>query len=157
MGTMERERNEAGFSLIELMVVVLIIGILVSIVLPTYLGARQRAEDSAAKASARQGLTTGRSIFSSDGTYFAANVTTLSNFDTSVTWVDDMTPSTKPTIVSFQVTPAGVFVLAVYSQSGNCFFLQDEPPTSTTYAVLPGAPADCYADNAGAAVFGASW
>ena len=50
-------RTEEGFTLIELMVVVLIIAILLAIAIPSFLGARSKAQDRAAQSNARNALT----------------------------------------------------------------------------------------------------
>jgi type IV pilus assembly protein PilA len=55
--------REGGFTLIELMVVVLIIAILIAIAIPTFLGARTRAQNRAAQASLRNALVAAKSVY----------------------------------------------------------------------------------------------
>ena len=57
-----RREDEQGFTLIELMVVVLIIAILIAIAIPTFLGAQDRARDRAAQSDLRNAFTAAKSI-----------------------------------------------------------------------------------------------
>src|SRR5437879_7446000 len=81
-----RHRDEQqGFTLIELMVVVLIIAILIAIAIPTFLGARKRAQDRATQSDLRNALTNEQVAYTDNQAYdpVAANMKVL---DPSLDW-----------------------------------------------------------------------
>ena len=63
--------GEQGFSLIELLVVILVIGILAAIALPAFLGQRDKGQDADAKSNARNLVSHLESFYATERTYDA--------------------------------------------------------------------------------------
>ena len=76
---------EKGFTLIELMVVVLIIAILIAIAIPTFLGARTRSQDRAAESELRNASTAEKVIYTDNQT-FDATTAKLKTLEPSLNW-----------------------------------------------------------------------
>jgi type IV pilus assembly protein PilA len=119
--------DEGGFTLIELMVVVLIIAILIAIAIPTFLGARQRAQDKAAQSSLRNALTAAKTIYTDGEDYQLATNTALVAVEPSLTFPGTGTAgaSTTPKEVNVSSTAKNLIVMASFSKSGKCFYMRD--------------------------------
>jgi type IV pilus assembly protein PilA len=148
--------SEEGFTLIELMVVVLIIGILLAIAIPTFLGARDRANDRSAQSNLRNALTAEKTIYTDNEMYVDTSLAnfnntgvsgaqTMTNVEPSLTWEAAAT-SYQPRQVSAVVTgtgPGQSLVLATQSATGTCWYVVDIPGPATvsgTYYAQTKAP-----------------
>lgn len=160
-----RRDGEEGFTLIELMVVVLIIAILIAIAIPTFLGARQRAQDRASQSSLRNGLTASKTIFTDNEDYTKALADADGNgkmdvqdVEPSLTFVDNATASTGPNQLSIGATQNSVTIAAL-SKSGTCFYIKDDVtgPGTQFGKTTNAAAGSCKAGTAPASGWLSSW
>jgi type IV pilus assembly protein PilA len=135
-------RDEGGFTLIELMVVVLIIAILIAIAIPTFLGLRARAQDRSAQSDLRNGFTAVKAFYTDVGSYLGFNATEGESIEPSLNWVESANPPVGQ--VGISGLTATTVVLNGVSRSGNEFCLADD--TSSTGGIARGeGTADTYA------------
>lgn len=134
--------GQEGFSLIELVVVVVIIAVLLAIAIPTFLGARNRAEDRAAQASLRLALTAAKAVYTDKQSYADATespTTGLPKVEPSLTYAAADTESSRDNLVSVKAG-ASEWASAVRSGGGTCFFIHDTA-NGTRYGTAAGGQA----------------
>lgn len=129
-----RAKSRRGFTIIELVVVILIIAILLAIGIPAYLNVRSTASDRAAQSTLRVALTDarGRSVDTDD--FSTATAANLAADESSLTF--QAAASTGSNVVSILVIDGPVrdqtvFIAAVLSND-NCWLVRDSLDGSGT-------------------------
>jgi type IV pilus assembly protein PilA len=119
--------------MVELMVVVLIIGILIAIGLPIFLGARTRAENAAAGADLRNAMAAAKIYFSTGETYTGFNVAGAQAQEPDLPWAGAGDPGATKDIAI--VAASGPDVLLVRrSVAGTYYCASDDGTTSRIHA-----------------------
>src|SRR5436853_5580511 len=91
---LRRRDDEQGFTLIELMVVVLIIAILIAIAIPTFLGAQNRARDRGAQSNLRNALTAAKTVATDNsGQFDQVDVAALTAAEGSLSFTASAPPT----------------------------------------------------------------
>jgi type IV pilus assembly protein PilA len=129
---------EAGFTLIELMVVLLIIAILLAIAIPTFLGVANSAGDRAAQSNLTNALTEVKALYQNNAAYTAngaaMTIATMTASAPEFSWTANTTcgTSTNGNCVSAQVVDSSAAAdsqgieLAVYSaKTTTCWYAVD--------------------------------
>ena len=81
----QRLARDEGFTLIELLVVLIIIGVLLAIAVPSYLGFKQKAEQTAASSDVREAIPSMEAYYSDhNNSYTGVNAAALKAYDSGL-------------------------------------------------------------------------
>jgi len=108
-----KSRRQKGFTLIELMIVVAIIGILAAIAIPQFNSYRRKAQDSAAKSGLKNLATAQENYYATENTYTAIR----SNLVATGGWTVE--PQVTVSITGANLT--GWSATASHNSSANTF------------------------------------
>jgi type IV pilus assembly protein PilA len=131
----DEEGAESGFTLIELMVVLLIMAILLAIAIPTFLGVKSSAQDRSAQSDLTNAITSAKAVYTQNGAYptgpagqtGVSMATSLQTVEPELTFTTLAVQSSgTPHGISVTVDSQGlVLVLADVSADSRCWMAED--------------------------------
>jgi type IV pilus assembly protein PilA len=148
----EGEEREEGFTLIELMVVLLIMGILLAIAIPTFLSVVGGAKKTAAQSNLTNAVTSAQGIYSLDGAFpatAAATITQLAKTQKSLKFTQTAVKGLST--VSVAQTGTNYLIMAVKANTGTVCWVAvmnegtttKKLPTGDSFNAVKKAAATC--------------
>ena len=134
-----RLAGSEGFTLIELMVVVMIIAVLIAIAIPSFLGSRKSAHDRSAQAEIRNVLLSEKAFWLEAGDYTqtAGDITALE---------PNAKLNANPTLgvfIDLNAASSDVVCMVRTAASGNTFSIWESSTAGTYYGDTNLSLADC--------------
>jgi type IV pilus assembly protein PilA len=136
--------EQAGFTLIEVLVVILIIGILAAIAIPSFLNQSHKAQDSQAKVIARDAqLAIETYATNNSGSYSGADVAALTAIDPTLAGTGSNTAS---------------LISVTGANASNYTVIASDPGTSNQFSVVKtGSAISRLCSGSGGGCSGGSW
>jgi type IV pilus assembly protein PilA len=132
-----RGEGEAGFTLVELLVVMLILGLLAAIAIPSFFNQRDKAKDADAKESVRTAETAMETYATdNDGFYTSASTAILNGIEAT------LTDAPNPVQVAVDADGEG-YQVSVESETGNVFTIDRNNDGTTDLTCTTGGTAGC--------------
>jgi prepilin-type N-terminal cleavage/methylation domain-containing protein len=139
-GSAEAER---GFTLVELMIVVLIIALLIAIGLPTWNAARERADDTKARALVTDGHHALKVVLADYRDVSSVTTADLAQVEPALVYNTAAVPAeARNNEVSVDVGTAGGYdyvIIATQAHGLGCVAIRERDGAGTDYARLPAA------------------
>ena len=133
-----RDRQQ-GFSFVELLVAIIILGLLAALAIPALAGQREKAGDAAAKSLLRNGASAMESASVESGGYSGLDAAAFAATEATIHWQDGPGAESADDEVWISGATDGTFTLTTTSTTGRTFVYTKDLSTQPTVTRTCGA------------------